>query len=503
MVFRSTVPANLRTTGKPRTGEPMPIPSPSRGMNTLVNYIALPADQARYLVNWLPQSGVCSVRPGQSTSCTVSGAASMKSLMEYRGVNGTQLIGAGDDGKIYECTGITGSVLASGYVNNYWSYENSNLYLIAVNGEDTPFRFDGTSVTATGITGISDITELRTVKKCKGERLWFTVNNSAIAYYLDHDAIAGTLNAFDLSTIANGGWCMGVYPWKDFTVFVMSTGEVLIYAGDPTTTFSWQGSYRAPRPVAYDAAVKIGGDLVLMTVAGPITLELIAAGLAFDVDSLQGWGWISPTWSADVNLYEGNSGWNAIYHNGIVIFNIPTDIVTSKQYVNNLNVPGGAWTTYDAINAGEFAQTENGIYFSDKAAGRICTHSGNDDDGEYIEMISRQGFTYPTNGKSRLQYTAARLNYNTDGESLSSLAIDVDHIESNFGTQETYLSLEGGSGDWGDDWGADWGIPAEAQLRWQKVKGIGRCVAPAVKIKTKASTFDWFATDVIAIPTSG
>lgn len=498
-MVRFLAPGPQRTTGKPPAGEPMTIPAPSRGMNTLVNYASLPADQARELINWFPSEGKCSARDGYIESCVVEAATGMKSLMEYKGIAGTQLIGAGDDGSIYECTGATGVELDDGYTNDYWSYENSNLYLIAVNGEDTPFIYNGTVISATSIAGISDITTLRTVKLVGG-RLWFTVVNSATVYYLDPDAIAGALTGFDLSTIANGGYCMGVYPWRDSTVFVMSTGEVLIYAGDPATTFAKQGSYMAPRPVAYDAALKIGGDLVLMTVAGPITLELVAAGLAFDVDSLQGWGWISPSWAADCKLYEGNDGWNAIYYNGVAIFNIPTDTGTAKQYVNNLNVPGGAWTVYDGINAGQFAQTASGIFFSDKASGRTCQHSGDDDDGEYITMTSRQGFTYPTGGKTSLQYTLARLNYDTNSIAYATLAIDVDHRSTDFQALETELSLEAGSGDWGEDWGGSWGTDPVPQLRWYKVNGFGRAVAPAVRVRTNAVKFDWFATDVIAIP---
>jgi hypothetical protein len=490
--------AQPRDTGKPATGVPLPIPAPSRGMNTLDNYLALPPDQARHLENWLPTTGRCTVRPGYSASATINGAAGAGSLLEYRGEAGTTLLVADDMGEILNGSVDPATELASGYSTAPWSYDNLGGYLIAVNGADTPWRYNGSTIAATGITGVT-LTTLRTVKKVR-TRLWFTANASAKVWYLGPSFIAGALTEFDLGQIAGGGKCMGVFPWKDYTVFVMSTGEVLIYAGDPATDFSKYGSYKAPPLVAYDAAVEIGGDLVLMTVAGPITLELIAAGLAFDVDSLQGWGKISPSWTADCTTYGANTGWNAAYHNGMAYFNVPTSATEAKQYVNNLNVPGGAWTVYTGFNAGQFAQTAEGLFFSDKANGRVCKHAGALDDGESVIAIARQGFTYPTQGRTNLQYTLARINYATNGIAHATTHVDVDFQNIEFSSAEVPLSLEGGSGPWDQPFDYPWGTDPTTQLRWQKVKGHGKAVAPAVKVRSDASVFDWFSTEVISAP---
>ena len=487
-----------RDTGKPSAGEPIPIPAPSRGMNTLANYLSLPPDQARYLENLIPTSGRCSIRPGFSAESAITGTTAAYSLMEYKGASGTTLLASASDGKIYSSGTNPATELASGYSTAFWSYTNLNGYLIAVNGADTPWRYNGATVSATGFTGVT-LTTLRTVKKVHN-RLWFTANASGDVWYGAPNAVAGPLTAFQLSQEASGGKCMGVYEWKSYTVFVMSTGEVVMYAGDPATDFSFYGSYKAPLPVAYDAALEIGGDVILMTVSGPVTLELVAAGLAFDVDSLQGWGWIWPSWAADAISYGVNNGWNAIYHKGMAYFNVPTSATESKQYVNNLSVPGGAWTIYTGFDAGQFAQTADGLFFSDKGNGRTCEHTGTQDDGSDITAYARQGFTYPSNGQTNLQYTLMRINYVTNGIATSSVHIDTDFQSKEFSVNAVTISSEAGSGAWDAAWDTAWGVDAVTQLRWQKVNGFGRAVAPAIKLTCNASTFDWFSTDVMSAP---
>jgi hypothetical protein len=130
-----------RTTGRPVAGEPIPIPAPSKGMNTLDNYLSLPPDQARDLDNWLPTNGRCSIRPGYATSSTMAGATGASSLLAYAGGTGTTFIAAGDDGKLWDVTSSTAVQLATGYgIANPWSADSMNGYLIAVNGDDTPWR---------------------------------------------------------------------------------------------------------------------------------------------------------------------------------------------------------------------------------------------------------------------------------------------------------------------------------------------------------------------------
>lgn len=483
-----------------QAGAPFPIPAPSKGLNTLDSYQALPPDQARELENWLPTTGRCTVRPGYLLSSTLAGAASASSLLAYHGATGDILIAAASDGKLWNATATTGVELGTGYSHAHpWSGDQMSGYLIAVNGDDTPWRFDGTTISATGFSGVT-LTTLRTAKIVRN-RFWFSVNSSADVWYGDVMAVSGTLTKFQLSQIAHGGYCMGVFPWKDYTIFYMSTGEVIIYAGDPGVDFTRYGSYMAPAPVGYDAGVLIGGDLVLLTQTGPITLELIAAGLAFDVDSLQGWGKINPSWTADFNAYGSNEGWNAIYYKGIAYFNIPTGSNTAKQYVNNLNVPGGAWTTYSGIPAGQFVFSQDGLFFTDKGNGRTCKHSGSlDDNANRVVALARQGFSYPSQGAANVQFSLAKLNFSADGEASAQLQIDIDFRPSDLTAPEITLSQEGGGGDWGSDWGSDWGYPSVSQLRWQKVKGYGRAVAPLVRVRSGADTFDWFATDLMAAP---
>ena len=120
-----------------------------------------------------------------------------------------------------------------------------------------------------------------------------------------------------------------------------------------------------------------------------------------------------------------------------------------------------------------------------------------------IVAIGRQGMTYPTQGRSAMQYTMARQNYSATGHSYATMHVDTDFLDDDFSAAEVALSLISGSGAWGEPWGSPWGTEAKAQLRWQSVSGYGTAVAPAVRIRTNSTSFKWYATDVLAIPGSG
>lgn len=476
-------------------GTPIPIPAPSGGMNTRANYLELPANKARWLKNFIPTTGRCVVRPGYSSYADIEDTTGGLSLMEYRGETGTTLLAAASDGDIYSVSSGSVSSKGSGYSQHPWSWENLNGYLIAVNGADTGWSYNGSTLAALTFTGVT-LSTLRTVKEC-GNRLWFTVNNSASPWYGPVAGVSGALTKFDLKQIAKGGKCLGVYPWQSSTVFIMSTGEVLVYSGDPSTDFTRQGAYWMPPPVGYDPAVKVGNELIIMTSAGPIPMQYIVSGLAFDADSLQSWSEIQPSWTADFADYGANVGWSATYHGGMVYFNIPTSSTTAKQWVNNLNIPGGAWTFYGEMNAGEFARTSEGLFFIDKSAGRVCKHTGATDISDPVIAEARPGYILPSQGRSAFEYTLARVNYDADGIAYSQIVVDVDFRETDFPLNYTQLSVEGGGGAWDDPWDSAWGEEARAQLRWQKIHGVGRAVAPCIRIKNYADSFQWFATDVL------
>lgn len=484
-------------------GAPFPIPAPHNGLNTRESFTRLQATEARVLENLLPDEGSCNVRPGHAQHQEISGASSVPTLMKYKGADETQLIAAADGG-IFDVTGTPSTLVAdSTYNSDRWSYDNFNGYLFAVNGADTPWRYEGSAVAATGFTGIT-LTTLSTVAQVRN-RLWFTVVDSADVEYGGIGSVTGALTTFQLSQIASGGACIAVCSWSrdagdgsdDFTVFIMDSGQVIVYQGDPATSFELVGKYNAPVLVEKDATVLVGGERVLMTVSGPIPMTAIIAGVAFSPDALADWGKIAPSWQTDYRRYRSNVGFNAYFHEGIVYFNFPTGTTATRQYVYNTRVP--AWTNYTNLPIASMADLNGDLYFGSYSDGYVYRHGTGTDNGNEIITLARQGASYPSNGQRSMRYTSFRPNIDADGPAEFQFCLDVDFQDGSLGSSFS-ITGESDGADWGDDWGEDWGAPIVSRRKWYSARGYGRAVAPAIRTRSTALDVKWWSSDIRATP---
>jgi hypothetical protein len=478
-------------------GQSIPFPAPSLGMNTRDSVSALDPREARVIRNMIPESGKLIIRKGKTTHQTISGASAVGAMWTHEGTSADVLLAAAN-GKIFDVTGAP-SQLATGFSLNTWSIEQFNDTSIAVNGTDTPWAytvaggFDATSgFSGSGLT----IANLRTVKVV-GVRLWFTEEGSADVWYGAVSAITGVLTKFQLSQETKGGYCVGIYEFGPYTVFVMSSGEVLTYQGDPGVDFSLAKRYRAPKPVGYDPGIDVAGDLVLMTASAPLPFEAIAAGIAFDTTSLKSWGKIAPSWAMDFENYGSLPGWNGKFFKGLVIFNIPTSATTSKQWVFNTRTR--AWSYFDGLAASQFAELGGTLYFGDVAQGKVLSNTSGTDQGGIITGLVRGAFAYPFGDKVNGQYTLAQLNCTASGLITAQLQVDVDFKETGITAPEVPVSSTG-SGPWDGPWDGPWGNDGEALLRWSKIKGHGRAVAPVVQFNSQADDLEFFATNILAAP---
>src|SRR5262249_10363947 len=153
-----------------------------KGLNTRDGFTALEPDEAYALQNWLPQSGSCTVRPGYTGFATISGSKPVKTLASVPIGGAVSLLAASNGGLFHVISGSPSTlVAASTSASDYWSTAFQNGFLFGVNGGDTPFRYDGTTVTGTGFSGVT-LTSLNTINAVNF-RLWATVNNSGDAYY--------------------------------------------------------------------------------------------------------------------------------------------------------------------------------------------------------------------------------------------------------------------------------------------------------------------------------
>lgn len=485
------------------TAEPFPIPAPLLGLNTRENYTLLQATEARVLENWLSDEGACKVRPGYASHQTISGASSVPSLMLFKGAASQKLIAGASDGKIYDVTGSP-SQIGTGYTVNRWQNENFNGYLFGVNATDTPWRYDGTTFGATGFTGPT-LTTLQTISQVRN-RLWVTLTNSADVRYGGIGAVTGALTTFQLSQIAAGGKCLGIGSWSrdagdgadDFTVFVMNTGQVIVYQGDPATNFALVGKYMAPAPVGVNPLVQVGGELIILTTSGPVPVSAAIAGNAFDPVAMDKWGKIAPSWATDFKRYGTQLGWNGHFFGGLVYFVIPTGLSTTRIYV--LNTRNSAWTVYTRMPVAQFADLSGTLYFGSYSDGLVYRHGTGADNGAQITTLARQGWTYPSAGKRSHQYTMMQPNITASSSCQAQFDIDVDFTDGPLDAPVVDLVAEAEGAAWDvADWDAeDWASDAISHKKWYSVRGKGRAVAPVVRTFSTADEVSWFASNVLA-----
>ncbi len=475
-------------------GMKMPFIAPDGGMNTRDPVTQLPPNKCRSLKNMLGESGYVQVRKGSQVHQNVAAASVGGSMFTYKAVNNEILLAA-MSGEIYDVSGTPSALTSASYNTDDWSIEQLSTYAIGVNGQDTPWTFDGASMGATGFTGSGlTLSNLRTIKLVRN-RLWFTEIDQAHVWYGGIEAITGTLTKFQLDQETRGGYCLGVYEYRNFTVFIMSTGEIKVYQGDPATDFTLVDTYTAPRPVGYGCGFDADGDLIIMTSYNPVPFEAIASGIANESVSLAAWGQIQPSWEEDYKTYKALTPWNGFYYNGLLIFNIPTGATTSKQWV--FNKANSSWSYFEDMNAGQFAEYEDSLYFTHKNDSDVFMYAGGTDDSSNISAQMRHKFVYPFPDKRNAQFTLGRVNITSEGTATAAYQVDTDF--GNNGITSPYLPIStSGSGPWDGPWDGPWGTQGEGIKKWRLMRGFGSSVSPVIDIVSSADSLKIYAMDVIA-----
>jgi hypothetical protein len=228
-----------------------------------------------------------------------------------------------------------------------------------------------------------------------------------------------------------------------------------------------------------------------------LPFEGIAAGLGFDSVDLASWGKIVPSWVDDYIAYGANAGWNGVYFAGLVIFNIPTDATTAKQWVFNTRTK--AWSTFSNLPAYNFAENAGTLYFGDKGSDTVFKYQGATDDEDAVEATVRGAFAYPFQNRIKGTYTLMQIICTTTGAVTAQLQVDVGLKERGISAPEVSIAT-GGSGPWDGAWDEAWGEDGEAITRWSKIHGVGREAAPVVKFHSRADDLKYLSANIIGAP---
>jgi hypothetical protein len=173
-------------------------------------------------------------------------------------------------------------------------------FLVGVNGADDAFLYDGATFTAAAITFPAPLaltTEDLSYVWVYKQRLWFIQKGTLDAWYLPVDQVGGELTLWPMGGVfVRGGTLTWGQAWSldsggagglsEQCVFVTTEGEVAAYQGlspDPDQGWTKVGSYRIGRPMGDKAFMRAGGDIVIATTVGFVSL---AAASSMDYAAL-------------------------------------------------------------------------------------------------------------------------------------------------------------------------------------------------------------------------
>lgn len=476
------------------------IPACIGGWNKRDSLATMDEKDAVILDNYFPDGTKTTQRAGSRTYSTgMSG--DVNSLMVYSPLDGVQEMYAANGQYIYDVTstGAVGAAVASGYSSDKWQTANMGTaggqFLLGFNGVDTPFLYNGTTWGNTTITGPT-VTSLIWGTPHQN-RLWVGEKDSLSVWYGGVNSIGGAFTEFPLYSVAKGGgYIAGMASWTrdggdgvdDVAVFFTSEGEAIIYSGsDPSTSGLWAlvGVFKIGRPIGRRFWVKSGGDIIVVTEDGFVSLARILGADRANQQKNSISDKINLAVNDAVASYKANFGWEAtIYTAGkMMMFNIPISSTESHQYVFNLIT--NAACRFTGLNAISFAIKEDELFFSTHNGTVKQADTGISDDGVNIEGDVFPAFSYFGSPQLVKSFQLAEAVYEGDIEIIPSKQLNTDFNVPSFAASETEV-VYGDSAVWDTSKWDDgiWGGGLKVFRRWKSAVGIGRSASLRIKTAT-------------------
>lgn len=487
------------------------VPSPVGGWDVFDSTAAMDPIYALIMDNIIPTTSDCTVRKGYVSWATGLGG-NVETVMGYGGVSSQKLLGAAN-GSVFDATaqGAVGAALATGFTSNRWQYVNFGTpggeFIVAVNGVDTPWNYDGSTIQNTP--AITGVTPEDLINICAFQnRLFFVQKNSLEFAYLPINSIGGAAAVFDLSSlfplggnlVAIGTWSRaGLTQQQDLCVFLTNMGEFAVYGGtDPGDANAWalQNRGRIGAPVGLRCMEKIGSDLYIVCQDG-----LVALSQVLWLDRVDTTKTISTKIGSAINSaaesYGDNFGWQVfLYPRGnLCIVNVP---VTENQNVQQYAVDTvtGSWCRFKNINANDWALFNDKPYFGGVDGNIYQWDQGFSDNGSAVNWECRQAFlTMGDPGTNKL-WTMLRPIFRYAGTPAILFTLEVDYQLLVPGIPASIPSTP--ESDWDTAlWDtAPWSDGDQIVELWSGCAGEGRVCAIHMRGSTLAQ-LSWLATDFI------
>ena len=273
-------------------------------------------------------------------------------------------------------------------------------HTLLVNGRDPALLYDGSKWHRAGEEGFTfsgiETSRLSHVFAYR-DRLFFIEKDSLTFWYLPLAHRSGALERFPLDArFAAGGSLMTGAVWSsdsgagldDRIVFVTDRGEVAVYSGsDPGNAANWQsvGVYDMGTPLARNAHLNVGGELVLATQAGMIPLSdavardktrLRLASLSAAIDD---------DWRSEAALASGKR-WNFIkWPRANMALIAPPRRGLATPFLWAVNMHTQAFTRFTGWHIEAFGLLDDHLYYADHQGHIYQCDIGGRDDGTPFE----------------------------------------------------------------------------------------------------------------------
>lgn len=511
----------------PPVVEPLNLPAPIRGWNTRDALTDMDPLDAIQLDNLFPDANGVSARNGYVVYAFNLGSSPVRTLAEYN-AGGVHKFIAGCNGRLSDVSGGGdagfGSGFSSGFSSGFgagagaygsdiWQTAPFLSHLFFCNGVDPVQVYDGTSFSNASFTGVS-LSTLVGVWQYQ-QRLFFWQNNSTGFWYAQLNSISGALAFFDLGAFApRGGDLIAITTYsadggngvQDFIVFVMSSGDCLIYYGnDPGNLENWSlvGTYALAPPVSPRAVCNYGSDAFLTTFDDHLSLKQQLTALA--AGGIPPRSKISPSVQQAVAANRNAFGWQALFYpkGRRLIHNVPNPDGTFSQHVQNTGVqyvdgktgqPTSPWCRFLNMNAQCFGLFNDNLYFGGANGTIYAADSGNMDILGPVTAVGQQAWNTFEN-PYRKHATAIRPILQTVGSLGYGFSIGFDYGDVNIPVA-IVTSNPGSPWDTSPWDTSPWSAEQVVGTLWSASGGTGVALSVALNIAaTEPAT--WLRTDFL------
>lgn len=524
---------------KPQTGQTsqsVPVTAPIGGLNGRDPLANMDPKDAYLMDNIFPGTGSVYSRQGCEEYAIGIGSP-VQNLDVYTGGDGDVML-AWAGTKVYNVStpivselkaGLTSALASTAMFSN--AADNAQ-HLIAVNGLNTPWHFDGTTISDLTMTGMASGTPstLNSVLAFKG-RLYFGQKDMLGFHYLPPGQIQGVLSYFDLGQVSKlGGYLVTMASFStgeagdtptDYVVFITSKGECIVYGGyDPDDTDAWQpvGRYFTAQPIGNRCTLNYGTELVVLTLDGAISFSEIrragdsksrtVAGSKYDAITSKLGRFLS-----DLNLNKDVPGWQGLQYgsqagDGWLILNAPaTTTISGRYYHFVMNTKTNAWCRFTNWNGLCFTVYNGRLYYGTYDGRVMLADEGRMDDEESITCDVKQAYNYFEDGSGlgQLQkhFQWASLMVSCDGTPPLSGKYNVDFKEDMPSYVNELVDSTGAEWDVGAWDSSEWGGDARTQRFIITLNKGGYTGALWLRVSLNGLSLTWYATQFVMQKTRG